>query len=274
MEYDVALSFAGEDREYVKVVASTLVELGVRVFYDEYEKVALWGKDLYTHLQNVYKDKAKFTVMFISKHYAEKLWTSHERESAQARAFSEYREYILPARFDDTDVPGLQPTVHYIDLRETAPEDLAKMIKQKLELEELQPGTAYSKLSNQELAVKTLTLVGRMRESLYRMETMEREVNSMMFLGRSALDDQSHTEQLWQRQRALSDQLRLKLSHQYASEYKIEAILLRDEMLARLPDKMNVSRESLIEHTYEYPTSTYGVRAVVDDLEKLARSLP
>jgi len=49
-DYDVALSFAGEDREYVEIVADILHELGVKVFYDKYEEADLWGRDLYTHL--------------------------------------------------------------------------------------------------------------------------------------------------------------------------------------------------------------------------------
>ena len=36
--YDVALSFAGEDREYVDRVAAALVRSGVSVFYDHYEE--------------------------------------------------------------------------------------------------------------------------------------------------------------------------------------------------------------------------------------------
>ena len=42
------------------------------------------GKNLYTHLSDVYENKALFTVMFISEHYKDKVWTNHERESAQA----------------------------------------------------------------------------------------------------------------------------------------------------------------------------------------------
>ena len=42
-KYDVALSFAGENREYVKQVAEILRSSNVRVFYDAYEEVALWG---------------------------------------------------------------------------------------------------------------------------------------------------------------------------------------------------------------------------------------
>jgi hypothetical protein len=58
----------------------------------------------------VYANRARFTVVFISSHYARKLWTNHERKSAQARAFKERSEYLLPARFDDTDVPGILST--------------------------------------------------------------------------------------------------------------------------------------------------------------------
>jgi len=131
-EFDVALSFAGTDRPYVENVATHLRKMGVKVFYDKYEKVTLWGRDLYAHLQDVYFDKARYVVMFVSKSYRDRLWTNHERKSAQARAFQENREYILPARFDGTRVPGLLDTTGYVDLRETQPKELATLIRTKL----------------------------------------------------------------------------------------------------------------------------------------------
>jgi len=131
-DFHVALSFAGEDREYVSRVASTLTDMGFRVFYDKHEIVTLWGKDLYTYLREIYFERALYTVMFISKHYAAKLWTNHERESSQARAFQERKEYILPARFDDTKVPGLLPTTYYVDLRTMSSQDFAQLIKEKI----------------------------------------------------------------------------------------------------------------------------------------------
>ena len=86
-EFDVALSFAGEDRDYVQSTAEVLRLMGLRVFYDKYEEVSLWGKNLYDHLARIYGSSARYTIMFISKHYAKKLWTNHERQSAQAKAF-------------------------------------------------------------------------------------------------------------------------------------------------------------------------------------------
>lgn len=132
IKYDVAFSFAGEDRPYVDAVAHCLQQRGVKVFYDLFEQVDLWGKNLYDHLSNVYRRQARFTVMFISSHYAQKLWTNLERQAAQARAFQESREYILPARFDDTEIPGLPPTVGYIALASLKPDDFSSIIVQKL----------------------------------------------------------------------------------------------------------------------------------------------
>ncbi len=129
-EYDVCLSFAGEQRDYVERVYNALKSKGVRAFYDKAEPANLWGKNLYTHLNEVYRDQARYCVMFISKEYAQKQWTSHEREGAQARAFRENREYIL--RFDSTEIPGLNETVSYISVRDYTPEDLADLIVQKL----------------------------------------------------------------------------------------------------------------------------------------------
>ncbi len=80
----------------------------------------------------LYRQHARFWVMFISKHYAEKVWTTHERRAALARAMAERTEYVLPARFDDTEIPGLRPTIAYVDPREEAPEQLADLVLQKL----------------------------------------------------------------------------------------------------------------------------------------------
>ena len=74
------------------------------------------------------------TLIFVSKFYAAKAWTNHERQSAQTRAFNENREYILPARFDSTEIPGIPETVKYIDLNNCSPEKLASLIIQKIKL--------------------------------------------------------------------------------------------------------------------------------------------
>ena len=131
-KYDVVLSFAGEDRQHAKALRYLLEADGYEVFYDEDELADLWGKNLYDYLSSVYKDRARYCVMFLSKHYEQKLWTNHERQMAQARAFKENREYILPVRIDDTEIPGIPPTIGYLDLRSITIEEVYEALDKKL----------------------------------------------------------------------------------------------------------------------------------------------
>ena len=131
-KYDVVLSFSGEDRKYAKELADLLKTNGYSCFYDENELANLWGKNLYDYLSSIYKDKARYCVMFLSQHYERKLWTNHERQMAQARAFQENREYILPVRLDDTEIPGIPPTVGYLDLRSITIEEVYEALVIKL----------------------------------------------------------------------------------------------------------------------------------------------
>ena len=79
-KYDVALSFAGEDREYVNKVAQILKDNNINVFYDRFEEIDLWGKDLGIHFDYVYRRQSKYFIPFILKFYKEKIWTNYEVE--------------------------------------------------------------------------------------------------------------------------------------------------------------------------------------------------
>ena len=131
-DYDVAFSFAGEDRLVVERIALELRDRGLRVFYDDFEKSTLWGKVLYDYLADLYSNRAKFCVIFASASYKEKRWTNHERQSAQERAFKENREYILPVRIDDTEIPGLLSTIGFLDLRKLTEHAVIEAIIDKL----------------------------------------------------------------------------------------------------------------------------------------------
>ncbi len=131
-KYEVTLSFAGEDRNYAEEVAKCLKTNGVEVFYDKFEEEVLWGKDLYVYLDNIYRIESRFCIMFLSRHYAKKVWTNHERESAQARAYQQSEEYILPVKLDDTEIPGIRPTTGYLDAHKLSPNEICGAILKKL----------------------------------------------------------------------------------------------------------------------------------------------
>jgi AcrR family transcriptional regulator len=130
--WDVALSFAGAQRDYVGQVAEALQGRGVRCFHDADEQIELWGRYLAEELPLVYGEQAAAVVVFMSAEYAARDWTRLERQAALARAVRERREYVLPARFDDTPLPGLLSDMVTVDLRTRAPEQFADMITGKL----------------------------------------------------------------------------------------------------------------------------------------------
>ena len=119
--WDVALSFAGAQRDYVEQVAEALKARGVRCFYDADEQIELWGKYLAEELPAIYGEQAAAVVVFVSAEYAARDWTRLERRAALARAVRERREYVLPARFDDTPLPGLLSDMVAVDLRDPDP---------------------------------------------------------------------------------------------------------------------------------------------------------
>ena len=69
-DYQVALSFAGEQRDYVDEVARHLAARSIALFYDGFEQSKLWGQDGVEAFHGIYAERATYVVMFISKEYA------------------------------------------------------------------------------------------------------------------------------------------------------------------------------------------------------------
>lgn len=131
-KYDIAVSFAGEDRPTVEAFVNALSMYDISVFYDSWEQAKLWGKDLYQYLDLIYQQAARYCIIFVSEHYVRKAWTKHELRSAQARAFQQNSEYILPIKLDDTELPGLPNTIGYIDYRTTPLKDIVDVLSKKI----------------------------------------------------------------------------------------------------------------------------------------------
>lgn len=131
-KYQVALSFAGEQRAYVEDVALHLQARYIAVFYDGFEAVDLWGRSGAEAFHEAYAQQSSCVVIFISEAYVSKAWPNHERRSALSRMIEKKDEYILPVRFDDTPVPGLPTDVIYECAWKRTPAQLASMIANKL----------------------------------------------------------------------------------------------------------------------------------------------
>ena len=116
-DFDVAVSVAGPDRHLARELAEQIREAGFSVFYDEFYPEYLWGKDLTITFDEIFRKRSRFCVIFVSKHYRDRVWTTQELGSALARAVEEKgNEYILPVRIDDAILPGLRPTISYLPI--------------------------------------------------------------------------------------------------------------------------------------------------------------
>lgn len=130
--HDVAISYASEQLDYAQEVANTLIAKGIRVFFDKFLETKMWGKDLPSYLKKVYYDESQYCMIFISKDYVSKAWPTFELELAIARSIESMGDYILPIRFDDSEVPGLVPTIKYINANEKTPAEIAELFMEKL----------------------------------------------------------------------------------------------------------------------------------------------
>ncbi len=70
--------------------------------------------------------------LFISQADVDKVWPTHERRSAFDAAIQRQTEYILPVRFDQTIVPSLSLSVHYLDAGNFTPQALAQILLRKI----------------------------------------------------------------------------------------------------------------------------------------------
>ncbi|MEX0753991.1 MAG: TIR domain-containing protein [Actinomycetota bacterium] len=133
-EYDVAVSFAGEDRPTVLGLVQALQDRGVLVFYDFDQQAMLWGKDLRVVLADVYANRARYMLICLSSNYPERDWPTFEFEVGKDAADRRTEEYLLPVALAE-DIPhlvGLPVTVAYLNLAELTIEQLADALVDKL----------------------------------------------------------------------------------------------------------------------------------------------
>lgn len=114
-EYDVAISYAGEDRSRIIPLVNNLESRGVEVFYDFNEDARLWGKDLEIELAEIYSQEARFMIICLSSSYPVKDWTRFELEIGKRAATKRSSEYLLPLHLDRDlgSIVGLKSTIGF-----------------------------------------------------------------------------------------------------------------------------------------------------------------
>lgn len=177
--FDLAFSFAGEDREYVRLVKEACEKLGLSVYYDKDRKIDQWGKSFIGEQRKVYGGyKTKHFVPFISEHYFAKPIPTDEFRSALMQSVKR-SQYILPVKLDNSTVSTeyLHPDTQYLKRQEYSPEQLAGALRCIVD-QGAEPAKDVDQLLDDELKLPTPKIIPRayskLREATALLEYLER----------------------------------------------------------------------------------------------------
>jgi len=139
MRFKVALSFPGERREYVSAVAGELKRRLPRgsVFYDKDFTAQLARPNLDTLLQKIYLNNSDLVAVFLCADYEKKEWCGLEWRAIREIIKNRSDHTIMPLRFDDSAIQGMLSLDGYVDLREHTPVQAARLIVERVRLNEL-----------------------------------------------------------------------------------------------------------------------------------------
>ena len=106
LRYQVALSFANEDRAYAKALADILLQKGISVFYEESqatEKRTEYLAEMVANRSELDSKNIRNVIVFFSQHSAN-VWNN---SSSLSRLLEEYPSSFLPIWLDDPEISGL-----------------------------------------------------------------------------------------------------------------------------------------------------------------------
>jgi len=135
--YDVAISFAEEDRDAAVALAGALESQGMNVYYYPDNRADDVGYNIEHRLITIYSEQAQFAITLLSENYfkEEKVYTKIELAAIQRRMESDPGiVYLLPVKLTDFEIPS-----EYLFLAELIylewnhePDQIAEVLKKLL----------------------------------------------------------------------------------------------------------------------------------------------
>ena len=175
-KYDLAISFAGEQREIARDITDRLEDTGYSVFLDEYQEAELWGSDLTVKLGKVYGEEARRCLIIVSEDYVRKPWTNHERRNVLYRFMNDPGEYLLCLRTDASCLPGLPSVIGYLDLQGRTLSDVYRLLLEKLGKPDHQTKKGVS-ANDRRIALEIITACNR--RALFAKTASELDLDAM-----------------------------------------------------------------------------------------------
>lgn len=113
-EYDVAISFAGENRSLAKHIAKQLESLDITVFFDEMFEANFLGHAWTKVFKEIFSEKSRLVLCLLDSYHAQKIWPTFEREHFIPRVAD---QSVIPVYLDDTKFVGIPSDVIGIRFR-------------------------------------------------------------------------------------------------------------------------------------------------------------
>jgi len=102
--FDFAISFAGENRELARHLASQLEILDASVFFDENYEVNFLGKAWGEEFRRIFSEDSRLVVCLLDKNHSAKIWPTFERECFTSRVSD---GDVIPIYLDNTTFVGM-----------------------------------------------------------------------------------------------------------------------------------------------------------------------
>ena len=131
--FAVGLSFPGEVRSLVEQVAEELERLigPNSYFYDNNYVAQLARPGLDLLLQDIYGNRSKLIVVFLSGDYQRKDWCGIEFRAIRDLIARRDNKRVMLIRTDDGDVDGVFKTDGYVDAKRFTPRQIAEFVHER-----------------------------------------------------------------------------------------------------------------------------------------------
>lgn len=103
-EFDIAISFAGENRELARHIADQIQMLDCAVFFDELYEANYLGTAWRKQFEDIFKNRSRVVVCVLDVHHADKIWPTFERECFTPRVAD---GAVIPIFLDNSVFPGI-----------------------------------------------------------------------------------------------------------------------------------------------------------------------
>jgi hypothetical protein len=133
--FDVALSFAGAQRDFARRLRNELRKQKLRVFFDEDFEHEMLGNDGQIYLRRIYGIESRTCAVLVSPEYDQRMWSQLERETIQSRELRGDTGALIPVLVDSYHPEWLPAGRIYYDASKKSLARLARILRRRLQYE-------------------------------------------------------------------------------------------------------------------------------------------